>query len=529
MALKDIGYIGRHLCVLILCFHAVLSDNVGWKAVFQENIEEFHDLPLKWEGTTPVPSYVTGTFVRNGPARIKFSNGRRAYSSWMDGWAKLHSFKFNGSKVLYSGKMLETPNYLASKKKGELTPQITLMPFADPSEEWSFFEKSEIAWKMATGTGYDNSNPALWRIGPADPKKGIYLAVTDNPVATQFDINTLDTIKVQYPPQFPPTTSGCAHWMREPGTDNSIMINSRIGLTGAHLEVRRYKPEHSYQQPEVITKFKPKKQGYFHSFSITENYVVLFVYPITIDATKFFSSSFHLFNAMTCDKTQATDIYVISLKTGEVTVRETDYMYSFHHANAYETKDEIVVDLAWNRYENLIEYMRLKNMMNPPAHWNTSESNMLTLQRYRIGLNATDVVLQEFEDKSPEDKFLNHFDFPIINEEYRGKPYCVVYGWSAYMYSRNVLVKKNLCNSSLSRTMYIENHYSGEMFFVANPAKKSEDDGILLATVFDGEKEKSYLLVLDAKTFKPINKAYLPVNIPWAFHGMYYPEAQLVK
>ena len=68
--------------------------------------------------------------------------------------------------------MMETPLYLASVEKGELTPQATLNDFADPSEEWTFFEKTEIAWKMATGSGYDNSNPALWRIGPADAKKG---------------------------------------------------------------------------------------------------------------------------------------------------------------------------------------------------------------------------------------------------------------------------------------------------------------------------------------------------------------------
>ena len=65
------------------------------------------------------------------------------------------------------------------------------------------------------------------------------------------------------------------------------------------------------------------------------------------------------------------------------------------------------------------------------------------------------------------------------------------------------------------------------MTFIANPKARSEDDGILVATVFDGEHEKSYLLVLDAKTFKPINKAWLPHAIPMSFHGIYFPEAQL--
>ena len=65
------------------------------------------------------------------------------------------------------------------------------------------------------------------------------------------------------------------------------------------------------------------------------------------------------------------------------------------------------------------------------------------------------------------------------------------------------------------------------MTFVGNPEAKSEDDGILIATVYNGEAERSYLMILDAKTFTPINKARLPYAIPMALHGMYFPEAQL--
>ena len=38
-------------------------------------------------------------------------------------------------------------------------------------------------------------------------------------------------------------------------------------------------------------------------------------------------------------------------------------------------------------------------------------------------------------------------DFPTINEDYRGKKYCIAYGLSAFAYSRTALVKKNVCNS----------------------------------------------------------------------------------
>ena len=46
---------------------------------------------------------------------------------------------------------------------------------------------------------------------------------------------------------------------------------------------------------------------------------------------------------------------------------------------------------------------------------------------------------------------------------------------------------------------YKENHYMSEMQFLPSPSGNSEDDGVLLTIGFNGEKEKSYLLLLDAR------------------------------
>ena len=52
-----------------------------------------------------------------------------------------------------------------------------------------------------------------------------------------------------------------------------------------------------------------------------------------------------------------------------------------------------------------------------------------------------------------------------------------------------------------------------------------EDDGVLITIGFSGEREQSYLLLLNATTFTPINHSFLPHNIPWSAHGMHFPEA----
>ena len=67
-------------------------------------------------------------------------------------------------------------------------------------------------------------------------------------------------------------------------------------------------------------------------------------------------------------------------------------------------------------------------------------------------------------------------------------------------------------------------HFS-EANFIANPEAKSEDDGVLVTIAYDGVKQKSYLLVIDALTLETINIAYSPYRIPYSFHGNFFPEA----
>ena len=104
--------------------------------------------------------------------------------------------------------MLDSPNYVASKEKGELVPMVTLNKFDNEEDEWSWWEKLHIVFKMFLGdemggftltlnsfsipilTMTGNNNPALWRIGSAD-ENGIYMAVTDAKVQLSFSSQSL--------------------------------------------------------------------------------------------------------------------------------------------------------------------------------------------------------------------------------------------------------------------------------------------------------------------------------------------------
>ena len=74
---------------------------------------------------------------------MSFNAEDRKLYNWADGFAKLHSLKFDGNNVYYSGKMIESTTYMDSKNRRKLVPQFTLSPFEDPKDEWKKSKKDE--------------------------------------------------------------------------------------------------------------------------------------------------------------------------------------------------------------------------------------------------------------------------------------------------------------------------------------------------------------------------------------------------
>ena len=57
----------------LLGLQGLAAETVGWRSYFTENPTEFHDIPLTWEEEDArVPDWISGTYVKNGPAQVIF-------------------------------------------------------------------------------------------------------------------------------------------------------------------------------------------------------------------------------------------------------------------------------------------------------------------------------------------------------------------------------------------------------------------------------------------------------------------------
>ena len=170
---------------------------------------------MTWEGGIPIPEWLRGSYVKNGPSKKQFGSENRWYSHYFDSWAKLNKITFTeAGDVHFSGRMVETHNYKRCADAGKLKPSITVAGVVP--NDWSMMEMAEGMANM-----YDNTNVLLWRLG--SPANGTYIATTDYPKVHYIDPDTLAVTGVNTPnPIQGVSLQTASHWTREIGTDNSL-------------------------------------------------------------------------------------------------------------------------------------------------------------------------------------------------------------------------------------------------------------------------------------------------------------------
>jgi len=491
--------------------------NQGWAEFLGDEITTYFDIPLEFDGTNSVPKWLKGSYVKNGPARKQFGKDR-TYSNLMDSWGKLHRFTFNDGKVTFTGRMIETGNYNKSVKAEKMVPTITLKPTLP--EDWTILELFNVFQNL-----YDNTNVMLWKLGPEDSSVGQYLAVTDYPKVNLIDPKTLavkDLLTID--PSEGTSMASCAHWRREVGKNTSLNFHVMYDFFSGNNNFVLYRFGNSIDDFEVVGKFPMPRQSVIHMFSITENYAIIPIYPVTMDISKMFTHNMHPFEGMT-KQDAPTEFYLINLNDGSVTggfkTSEPALIISTHHANAWEEDDEVVFDLTcglpWDIFSTAMD---LDQMLSEDA---TGQENTGVMKRLRLNLVTKEVTVQDWPN-AQKIPLLNKLDFPVINNNYVGLKNRYTYGWVSFDYWRITLVKKDLEDSMKDKTWHEDSHYPGEPFFVPRPGATKEDDGVVITIVFDGSKKQSYLLLLDGETFREMARSYLPHTVPFSFHGNWFPE-----
>jgi carotenoid cleavage dioxygenase-like enzyme len=437
--------------------------------------------------TGEVPSWLTGSLVRTGPA--KFEVGERSMNHWFDGLAMLHSFGIDDGSVSYASRFLEGNSYRAARETGE----ITYSEFAtDPCR--SLFQRVTAMFSPKLS---DNANVNLVQLGER------FIAMTETPIPVQFDPDTLETVGVAYEVPGMLTT---AH----PHLDRSTkgMLNYAAKL-GPRNEYRFFLLEPGGEPRVIARKGGVREPAYMHSFGLTERFIVLAEFPYVVNPLRLATSGRPYIENYRWKPELGTRFTLFDRTTGEATGPfEAGPWFGFHFVNAYEDGGEVVADICVFEDAGIVEDLYLERLR---AGKPVAEPQV---RRFRIDPAAGTVGHEQLVEQGFE---LPRINYGRCNERPYRYAWGVGNGPSGWL---ELIVKADV--ERRETTVWSEpGCFPGEPVFVARPGAEAEDEGVLLSVVLDAGAGSSFLLVLDAATLEELARAEAPHVIPFGFHGQF--------
>jgi len=441
-----------------------------------------------------IPGWLHGTLVRNGPGQFEVAD--TSYRHWFDGLSQLHSFHISQRNVSYANRFIRSASYTDDNATGK----INYAGFAvDPCR--SLFKRFFSVF-MPEDNPRPNTNVNITQI--ADK----YIAMTEIPMAVQFDPQTLETVGV---------------------VDYDDDINGQVTTAHPHYDHKRkmainyvlnFGPISTYNfygtkgsSRQLIASIQTRRPAYMHSFGITEDYIILSEFSFRLpNVLKLAFRSKPFIENYEWMERDASCFTVIEIDTGRVVAQaQADSFFAFHHINAYQEGDNIICDISAYPDAQLINQLYLKQL-----HEGKSPS-IGEFRRYTIPLEGGRASYDVMSSESIE--------LPRINySRHNGRDYRYAYGASGRKDKQdfiNQIVKVDV-TSGMTMLWHEDNCYPGEPVFIQRPAPQGEDDGVVLTVVLDTEKDTSFLLIQDAHSFQEIARAYVPQHIPFGFHGQFF-------
>uniref|UniRef100_UPI0037E98C97 carotenoid-cleaving dioxygenase, mitochondrial-like isoform X2 n=1 Tax=Semicossyphus pulcher TaxID=241346 RepID=UPI0037E98C97 len=505
-------------------------------------------ISTKVHGT--IPSWINGNLLRNGPGKFEFGNTH--FNHWFDGMAMMHQFKISKGQVTYMSRFLLSDAYKKNSERDRIMiSEFGTLAMPDPCK--NFFQRFLSRFEMIDST--DNASVNFVKY------KGDYYVSTETNFMHRVNPENLETVEKVDWSKFIAVNGATAHPHIDPDGTAYNMGNS-YGSKGALYNIIKVPPEKTaatdtLQGAKVLCSIVPSDKAhpsYYHSFAMSENYVVFIEQPIKMDLLKIVTCKLRgkaLSEGIYWDPKLQTIFHLIDKRTGEVSSVKyyTKAIATFHQINAFEEDGFLMLDLCCSDDGQAINNYLIQNLRASGEALDEVYNTMCRSfpRRFVFPLNVTnetpidqnlntrpsskatcvktdkDKVFCKHEDLHGDDlQDYGGLEFPQINyAKYNTKPYRYFYGCGFRHLVGDSLLKMDLKDKKL-KVWYQKGFYPSEPVFVPSPDAVDEDDGVILSVVLTPSQDKgTFLLVLDAKTFKELGRADVPVNMAYGFHGAF--------
>tara|TARA_R110002049_G_scaffold222206_9_gene393815 strand:+ start:1151 stop:2629 length:1479 start_codon:yes stop_codon:yes gene_type:complete len=467
----------------------------GYETLFEEH--SYWIEPDRISGE--IPAGLAGTLFLNGPGRNRI--GDQQYGHWFDGDGMISAVTIRDGRVHYKNRYVRTPKYVnetAAQKilyRGVGT-QIPGGPLKN----------------MFRAPGNAANTSVILHAGKL-------LALWEGGKPWELDPATLDTVgEYHYDNGFTSMQPFSAHPRVDPNTGELYNFGV-FGIPKPKLHFYKIDPNGAMV---ANTSQYVGDYAMCHDFAITERYAIFILCPAFMRSPfKFLLGLRSVFESIEFDNSEHTKVIVLDLATAQVVGEyEFDCFFGFHLGNAREHADEISVDAL------CVDTMDVMGGLSDVFMERGDDFQFLAngARFNRLTLNlATGAASKE------EIKGAIAGEFPAWNPRCTGRDNR--YTWLATIvengtpYGFNAFQKVDHLSGELKLHDFGEGRFCSEPNVIPAEEGAAEDEGYLIAMVYNHARGKSEIVIVDAADMQR-ELAVIPLehHVPFGFHGHFYTE-----
>jgi all-trans-8'-apo-beta-carotenal 15,15'-oxygenase len=443
-----------------------------------------------------IPIDLVGTLFRNGPG--KFDIKGEKYGHPFDGDGMVCAIAFKDGKAHFANQFVKTPEFLAEQKAEKILYRGV------------FGTQKAGGW---LGNIFDLKNKNVANTNVVY-QGGKLLALWEAALPYSLNPQNLDTLGLE---NFGGKLAAGQVFTAHPRRDERTGDLWGFGVQpGPQSTISIYRVN---DRGELSTESQVKVSGFcfLHDFAYTPNYRIFMQNPVSFKPLPFILG---LSTAGECIelKPNSPSQFLIIDRQGNLQTIKTDPCFVFHHCNAYEVGDEIIVDsVCYPDYPKLEANTDFREV-------DFDKVIAGQLWRFTIDCKLGKVKRELILERSCE--------FPVVHPRCAGQKHRYTYIGAIANESGNAplqaIAKIDMETGKQEFHSFAPRGFINEPIFVPRNAdeKNAEDDGWVLTLIFDSEHNRSDLVILDAQniTGKPVATLHLNHHVPYGLHGTFTPE-----
>lgn len=443
--------------------------------------------PLEVEGE--IPRELRGTLYRNGP--MLFEAQGTPYRHWLDGDGGISAVRLADGRAEGAARVTITRELAEERAAGRML-------------YGSGFTKGPLWYKRLFGGGKNGTNVhvLVWQ--------GRLFAMPESGPPYEIDRATLET-KGAWRLEGALRQLVNAHVRVHPQTGDVYAFGPSMGMRST-LDV--YVLPAAGAPRLLVSVPMPRPVMVVHDLAMSARHLVFVQHPVRISLAPVLLGTGTPMDAISWDDRAGSEVLVVPIdRPTEVLRFEVPAFFHFHYANAFEEGEgKLAVDLARYPGFDLGDAFMLEGLRAGHA-W--LRAPVATLARMHLDLAGKRASFETLWDANA--------DFPITHPDKQG--YRARYVWALVNRDQvDCIEKLDLETGETRRVDLGAAHGAGEPTFVPRPGATDEDDGWILTLVYDGERDQSYLAILDARDPRiVVAKARFAQHIPFPVHGAWAP------